>query len=145
MFYKICIDSSKNLHNTMFSSLVKAPMRFFDTNSSGRILNRFTKDIGSVDEILPTTMMESLQIFAVMVGILAQVIIIDRWTILPMTIVFFFYARIRKIYIATATDLKRLEGVCKRLFALFAGMAGIINITQLWPLSLQPKVRFSRT
>lgn len=32
----------------MFNGVVSAKMRFFDTNPSGRILNRFSKDIGQV-------------------------------------------------------------------------------------------------
>ncbi|XP_046836014.1 ATP-binding cassette sub-family C member 4 [Vespa crabro] len=113
IFFKTCMTSSKNLHNLMFSCLLKAPMQFFNTNPFGRILNRFSKDIGAVDEILPRTMIESIQIFAVMSGILIQVIIINWWTIVPVLIMGFLYWEIRKIYITTAQNLKRLEGTTK--------------------------------
>lgn len=43
--------ASKVLHNKMFSSILGATMRFFDTNPSGRILNRFSKDMGAIDEM----------------------------------------------------------------------------------------------
>lgn len=45
-FYSICVRASQNLHNAMFNGLISTTMRFFDTNPSGRILNRFSKDIG---------------------------------------------------------------------------------------------------
>ncbi|XP_017889371.1 multidrug resistance-associated protein 4-like [Ceratina calcarata] len=112
-FFKICMNASKNLHNFMFSSLLKAPMLFFDTNSSGRILNRFSKDVGSVDEVLPRTMIESIQIFAVMVGILVQVLIINWWTVFPMIVMGFLFWQIRNIYLKTAQAMKRLEGNTK--------------------------------
>lgn len=35
LFMKICMDASKNLHNTMFSNLLQARMFFFNTNPSG--------------------------------------------------------------------------------------------------------------
>lgn len=37
-------------------------MRFFDTNPSGRILNRFSKDMGAIDEVLPRGMMDAIQV-----------------------------------------------------------------------------------
>jgi ABC-type multidrug transport system fused ATPase/permease subunit len=62
MFIKTCMTASINLHNAMFSSILRGAMRFFDTNPSGRILNRFSKDIGSIDEILPRSMLEAMQV-----------------------------------------------------------------------------------
>lgn len=55
----LCMRSSRNLHNTIFNNLCRAPMRFFDKNPVGRILNRFTKDMGAVDEILPKSFMHT--------------------------------------------------------------------------------------
>ncbi|XP_071865797.1 ATP-binding cassette sub-family C member 4 isoform X2 [Bombus fervidus] len=122
VFYKICMNASKNLHNLMFSCLLKAPMLFFDTHPSGRILNRFSKDVGSVDEILPRTMIESIQIFTVMIGILVQVFIINWWTIFPMFIMGFLYWQIRNIYLKTAQNMKRFEGT-RNTFAGNVGLA----------------------
>lgn len=61
-FMYTCMRASINLHNKMFSCLMKTVMRFFDTNPSGRILNRFSKDVGTMDEILPKTMLEAIQV-----------------------------------------------------------------------------------
>lgn len=35
LFYKIFMNASKGLHKKMFSNVLRAPMRFFDTNPSG--------------------------------------------------------------------------------------------------------------
>lgn len=61
-YFKVAMTSSKNLHNRMFSSLLQAPMRFFNINPTGRILNRFSRDMGMIDEILPRFMLEALQV-----------------------------------------------------------------------------------
>ena len=52
LFFQATINSSRNLHRKMFESVVRAPVHFFDTNPSGRICNRFSKDIGLMDEVL---------------------------------------------------------------------------------------------
>lgn len=57
-FYNIAMACSKNLHGILFQGTIGATMRFFDTNPSGRILNRFSKDIGAVDEMLPRLLMD---------------------------------------------------------------------------------------
>lgn len=38
MHFKFCMNSSKALHKTIFSCVLQAPMRFFDTNPSGEYL-----------------------------------------------------------------------------------------------------------
>jgi len=73
-------------------------------------LNRFSKDIGAVDEILPRAMTESIQIFVVMIGILVQVLIINWWIIFAIIIVGILFGLIRKIYVPIAQTVKRLEG-----------------------------------
>lgn len=67
--------------------------------------------MGAVDEILPKAMLDALQIFMVMSGILIMVFIVTPWMIIPTFIlaVLFFY--IRRIYLASAQDIKRLEGI----------------------------------
>ena len=62
MFLWVCMRSSITLHNQMFSNILSATMRFFDTNPSGRILNRFSKDMGVVDEILPRMYLDTIQV-----------------------------------------------------------------------------------
>lgn len=62
LFFKLAMWCSGKLHLYMFQSVVSATMRFFDTNPSGRILNRFSKDIGTVDEGLPKAMLDASQV-----------------------------------------------------------------------------------
>ena len=38
----------------MYRGVTRATMYFFGTNPTGRILNRFAKDVGQVDEKLPS-------------------------------------------------------------------------------------------
>lgn len=60
--FNLTMKASKNLHFQMFHSILQAPMKFFDVNSKGEILNRFSKDMGEIDEILPKTLCLSIQV-----------------------------------------------------------------------------------
>lgn len=62
IFFAICMRASKKLHDESFLCLLRSPMRFFNMNQSGKILNRFSKDIGAVDELLPKAIIEAVQV-----------------------------------------------------------------------------------
>ncbi|XP_070149137.1 ATP-binding cassette sub-family C member 4 [Polyergus mexicanus] len=113
LFMKICMNSSINLHNTMFSNLSQARMSFFHTNPSGRILNRFSKDIGAIDELLPVIILEALQMSSVIIAILIMVSILNHWMIIPIVIMCILFLLITKFYLRTAQSVKRLEGISK--------------------------------
>lgn len=51
LFYKICMTASKNLHNSMFSSLLKAPMRFFDLHSSGNLCSEKKEKLNQANKL----------------------------------------------------------------------------------------------
>ena len=37
-FYLVCINASRTLHNRMFSNILRTPVLFFDTNTSGKFV-----------------------------------------------------------------------------------------------------------
>lgn len=41
------------MHSLMLSNALRWPMMLFDTTPLGRILNRFSKDVETIDNILP--------------------------------------------------------------------------------------------
>ncbi|CAH0557993.1 unnamed protein product [Brassicogethes aeneus] len=113
LFFSVCMRASRNLHKKMFNCLLKAPMRFFDTNPSGRVLNRFSKDMGAIDELLPRVMIEALQITLVMIGILVNVTISNPYVIIAMIVLGILFIFLRNWYIATAKAIKHIEGITK--------------------------------
>ena len=50
------IFASRKLHDSMMNSIMRSPMSFFDTTPLGRILNRFSKDIYTIDETIPRSL-----------------------------------------------------------------------------------------
>lgn len=43
------LTSNNKLHEEMVVSILKAPVSYFDTNPSGRIINRFSTDLSLAD------------------------------------------------------------------------------------------------
>jgi ATP-binding cassette subfamily C (CFTR/MRP) protein 4 len=112
-FFKMAMNASKNLHNQMFHALLQTSMRFFDTNPSGRVLNRFSKDMGAIDEFLPRVLMDAIQILLVMSGILLMVTVANYYMVVAIIVIGALFFKVRTWYVATAKDVKHLEGISK--------------------------------
>ncbi|WAQ93730.1 MRP4-like protein [Mya arenaria] len=109
MFFKITIDASQALHNTMFTSILRSHIGFFDKNPVGRILNRFSKDIGNMDDHLPHTFFDFTQCALLILGVVCVAGAVNPWAFLvvgPLIVLFVF---IRRYYIRTSRDIKRLK------------------------------------
>ena len=110
-FFNAAINSSKHLHNSMLSAVLKAPVLFFDTNTVGRISNRFSRDIGIMDELLPDKFLEAAQTVLFCVGAVGFPSILNPWIILPATPLIIIFVLIGRCYLTAARDLMRLEGI----------------------------------
>lgn len=113
MWVYCAIRSAKYLHSSMLESVVKSPMSFFDTTPLGRILNRFSKDEHTIDEVLPRNFNMYIRVFA---QVIATVLIITFSTpfflllIIPLA---FVYMAVQRYYLSTSRELKRLDSVGK--------------------------------
>lgn len=113
LFYKLAMWSSENLHNTMFDRVISTSMRFFDTNPSGRILNRFSKDMGNIDEWLPKTILDAGQILLIMAGSLVLVALVNPYFLILVAIISVFFLLLRNVFLKSSKNIKRLEGISK--------------------------------
>ncbi|XP_043486928.1 ATP-binding cassette sub-family C member 4-like isoform X2 [Polistes fuscatus] len=113
IFYKMCMLCSQRLYDMTFSALIRTNMRFFDTNPSGRILNRFSKDIGAIDELLPKALLDAGQICMLMFGSLAVSCIVNPLFLIPVIFLGTIFYWIRKVYLKTSKNIKRLEGMTR--------------------------------
>ncbi|XP_022166661.1 multidrug resistance-associated protein 4-like isoform X2 [Myzus persicae] len=113
LFVSVCMKASMTLHNNMFKALTKATIYFFNTNPSGRILNRFSKDIGTIDELLPIALMDCIQNGLAALGVFVIVGIVNEYmTIAGLVLAFIFY-KIMIYYLLLSRSIKRLEGITR--------------------------------
>ncbi|XP_069987945.1 ATP-binding cassette sub-family C member 4 isoform X1 [Penaeus vannamei] len=130
LFFVMCMTSSRNLHNRMFQSVIRVPIKFFDTHPVGQILNRFTKDLGQVDELLPITVFDVVTILLNFLGIIAVIASINIWVLIPTLGLGVIFVFLRRFYLSTARDVKRLEGITRSpVFShLSASLQGLTTI-----------------
>lgn len=112
-FYLYCAQTSSTIHEKMFMSLMRAEIRFLDENSSGRIMNRFSKDVNTMDDMLPSAFIDTLVIFLQVVGVIVVVVLSNYYMSVPTLVLFGVLFVLRRIFIRTARDIKRIESVSK--------------------------------
>lgn len=107
------IHGSRHLHDSMATSILRAPMSFFETTPIGRILNRFSNDIYKVDELLGRTFS---QFFANTVKVSFTIIVIcfSTWQfiflIVPLGFLYIYY---QQYFLRTSRELRRLDSVTR--------------------------------
>lgn len=109
--FAICMNASVRLHNKIFARLLRVPISFFDTNPSGRILNRFTKDLALIDESLPRSAFDLNLTIAQAIGTVITVSIVNWYLVLPALALAVVIVAIRSVYIKTSRDIKRYDGL----------------------------------
>lgn len=86
-------------------------MQFFDRNPSGIILNRCTKDMGSIDEYLPKTVSDLAQCLLNILGAFLTAVAVNPIFIIPSALITTGFLFLRRRYIKASKDIKRLEGI----------------------------------
>ncbi len=61
-FYTFCYLATKALHSKMLDSVMSTSIRFFDLNPIGRVINRFSKDVGIIDFVLPLCLHDAIAV-----------------------------------------------------------------------------------
>ena len=130
MFLFALINSSMNLHNLMLSAVVKAPVLFFDTNPVGRVLNRFSRDINIMEELLPEVFLMACGVALLCIGAIILQSVLIPWIILPAFPLMVIFALIGRYYLNPSRDLRRLEGINRSpvLSHLSNSLEGLVTI-----------------
>ena len=113
LFFTVSLRSSQRLHDRMVEATLHAQLSFFDTNPAGRILNRFSRDIGSIDEELPQIFIVCIQNTLLVISASLLPAISNPWLLFiffPTTAAFIVLGR---YYLKTSRELKRLESICR--------------------------------
>ncbi|KTG43527.1 hypothetical protein cypCar_00010446 [Cyprinus carpio] len=111
--FNALVSSAETLHNRMFNSILRTPVRFFDINPIGRILNRFAKDIGHLDSLLPWTFVDFIQVFLQIIGVVAVASSVIPWILIPVLPLLISFLFLRRYFLRTSRDVKRIESTTR--------------------------------
>jgi ABC-type transport system involved in cytochrome bd biosynthesis fused ATPase/permease subunit len=116
--YFAILRSTRKLHDKMTLAVIKSPVLFFDINPAGRIMNRFSKDIGAMDDLLPWNFCYAASFCMNVIGVLLLTAVVNLWivfAVIPIAMLFFYIIR---YYLKTARELKRMEAIrCSPVYA----------------------------
>ncbi|KAI8785008.1 multidrug resistance-associated protein 1, partial [Biomphalaria glabrata] len=121
LFWYRLVRAADRLHHLLLDRLFHAPMSFFDQTPMGRILNRFSKDVDTVDNTLPLILRDFLMTFSI-IAITIIVILIETplfaAVLVPLVILFLL---IQNYYVQTSRQLKRMESISRSpIYAYFS-------------------------
>ncbi|XP_060888303.1 ATP-binding cassette sub-family C member 4-like [Labrus mixtus] len=113
LIFYVLVRSAQTLHNSMFNAIIRTPVRFFDINPIGRILNRFSKDISQMDSTLPITFVDFYQLMLQNIGVVAVAASVIPHILIPVLPLLLFFLYLRRFYLSTSRDVKRLESTTR--------------------------------
>ncbi|KAL3941127.1 MAG: hypothetical protein SGBAC_004466 [Bacillariaceae sp.] len=119
MTFHLLIGASKRIHDQMLNSVLRSKIVFFDTNPLGRILNRFSADVGISDETLPLTIYDFLVGLFMVIGGVVTASVVLPFVLVAIPPLLFYFIKLRSTFVKTTRELKRLEGIARSpIFAM---------------------------
>ncbi|KAJ8280519.1 hypothetical protein GJAV_G00055820 [Gymnothorax javanicus] len=110
-FVKGTLRASSRLHEELFRKILRSPMKFFDTTPTGRILNRFSKDMDEVDTRLPFQAEMFIQNVILVFFCLGVIACIFPWFLVAVGPLVIFFILLHVVSRAFVRELKRLDNI----------------------------------
>ncbi|KAG8558236.1 hypothetical protein GDO81_016925 [Engystomops pustulosus] len=107
------ILASRYLHMDLLHNVLRFPMSFFERTPSGNLVNRFSKEIDTIDSMIPQIIKMFMGSLFNVIGACIVILIatpIVAVMIPPLGLLYFF---VQRFYVATSRQLKRLESVSR--------------------------------
>ncbi|SCV71654.1 BQ2448_3242 [Microbotryum intermedium] len=124
------IIASRIIYETLVVRILRAPIRFFDSTPQGRILNRLSKDVETIDQDTSNCLMffavEILGVF----GIIITISIVLPVFLIATFFISIIYMAMGWLYICSSRELNRFDSVSKSpIFSIFGeSLAGVSTI-----------------
>lgn len=106
------LKASRQLHENLTKSILRAPVAFFDVTPIGRILNRFAADMDKIDLELTQSLGQAISSIFSILGAVSAIIAATKGTLLvALAPIGYFYYVIQKWFRKSSTELQRLANI----------------------------------
>jgi ABC-type multidrug transport system fused ATPase/permease subunit len=105
------LAASRRVHERLIHKITHAKFRFFDQTPLGQLMNRFSKDIESVDQEVAPVAIGVVHCLASIITIVILISVITPAFLIAGVFISILYFLIGRFYINSSRDLKRLESV----------------------------------
>ncbi|WVQ95827.1 hypothetical protein IAU59_002926 [Kwoniella sp. CBS 9459] len=115
------LRASRKIHNAMLESVLFSTLRFHDTTSRGRLLNRFGKDVEGLDSSTADNFVKSVSYgLNVVITFISITYVGGVPFIIAGGLILMVYYQAGSIYGQTSRDMRRLDSVTRSpLYSLF--------------------------
>ncbi|KAF9428730.1 hypothetical protein BGZ94_001265, partial [Podila epigama] len=103
------LAASRALHQQLLRKVTRAKVRFFDTTPIGRIVNRFSSDISTIDDDVSNGLQGMFSSFVTVLGIVVIISVNMPLFMIPAVFIVAIYGIIGSLYVPVSRDLKRLN------------------------------------
>lgn len=105
------LHASWKIHDRLLKTVMHAKFRFFDSTPLGQLMNRFSKDVESVDQEVAPVAIGMLHSLASVIMIVILISAITPGFLIAGVFITLVYTALGAIYLNSSRDLKRLESV----------------------------------
>ncbi|KAJ8363811.1 hypothetical protein SKAU_G00126420 [Synaphobranchus kaupii] len=107
------LKAASSIHYNMLHAILRAPQAFFHATPSGRVLNRFSKDVDTIDCHIPDNIDIWMRTFWYTVNVLLICSALTPVFLIVIVPLMMFYWWVQRFYVATSRQLKRLESISR--------------------------------
>lgn len=105
------LHASWKIHDNLLKAVMHAKFRFFDSTPLGQLMNRFSKDVESVDQEVAPVAIGMLHSLASVIMIVILISVITPGFLIAGIFITLVYTALGAVYLNSSRDLKRLESV----------------------------------
>lgn len=105
--------SARILYRKLTDSALFAKLSFFDQNPISRFINRATRDIGIIDEAIPSNANQAYEALLKTAATFLIVALVNVNLALPSLIILFIFLIFHMIHVKPTRDIQRLEGISR--------------------------------